>query len=813
MTLRDRVSDIRSVFYRPVVSRRNAIIFLSMSLIFIVAIFMRIYPAIYGWYLNEFDPYWDYYTAAHVVTLAQQHGLFYALLNNPSCNTSASAVVANQNAALSCEAQQGYFYWHTSQFWWPYGRNVAATSQDGLDLGGAFLYLLAHNVLGVPVSLYDFLVFFPVLFGSLTTISLYFLVKKITGNAAGGIFAGLIFAVSPPILERGNLGWFKSEPFSLFLSVTGSYLFLTMYDAKLSYKGLVWRAVFAGACFGGSIISWGGGDEYSLIFALVFLAVPFIKRIDLERTVYGGSLVVSTMLLISAVTPRPGISILTDYVGAGLIVAWLFAFVSFFLRKYGDPILYFRNLVKILLIFLFGGLVVLAFNLLGSVSGRYLTVVDSFLRSNNPLVQSVAEQAIPTGAQFFDDYWALILFAGLGAFMALRKRNIESLFALALGLTGIYIASSFARLMVYSTLAFGILAAIGIVEVSESILRPVSSAITKKKTRVYEARSEVKVVFAVFMIFLISLPMFVPVAYTSSGATDLTHSGWFAGANVPVSISDGGTSSLTSDWFQAFQWMRQTPANSSFVAWWDYGYWIAVMGNRTSLADNATSNSTQIALIGQVLVSSPQSSIKLLEEMHKPTYMLIFVAGEVLAESSSSGSTQIVYTLTAIGPNGVPNPAGGDESKKQWFIRIGNTTCGCLEEASGPHALMYPDDFTPTSYFWANTTMGQLVPLQEFPSGGAFQCFLSPSTYSACSSPATGYAATEPALGGSGNTNGGLSNAFTELYSYQMKMPATNASAPFQLAFESSSILAQPASGGQPFAAVLIYKINYNYVP
>ena len=91
MTLRDSVAEAKSVFYRPVMSRRTATVFLAMSLVFIIALIMRLYPAVYGWYFNEFDPYFDYYASLHVVTLAQQHGLYYALFNNPSnCSPSDS---------------------------------------------------------------------------------------------------------------------------------------------------------------------------------------------------------------------------------------------------------------------------------------------------------------------------------------------------------------------------------------------------------------------------------------------------------------------------------------------------------------------------------------------------------------------------------------------------------------------------------------------------------------------------------------------------------------------------------------------------
>src|SRR5579872_3998424 len=137
MTFRERLGKLRTIFFRPLMSRRSAIVLLAMSMTFVIAIIMRVYPSIYGWYLNEFDPYFDYYASLHVVTLAQQHGLFYALFNNPAgClpTTGASTPLSN------CHSQQGYYYWWTNQFWWPYGRNVAGSSQVGLQLTGALLY-------------------------------------------------------------------------------------------------------------------------------------------------------------------------------------------------------------------------------------------------------------------------------------------------------------------------------------------------------------------------------------------------------------------------------------------------------------------------------------------------------------------------------------------------------------------------------------------------------------------------------------------------------------------------------------------------
>ncbi len=63
-----------------------------------------------------------------------------------------------------------------------------------------------------------------------------------------------------------------------------------------------------------------------------------------------------------------------------------------------------------------------------------------------------------------------------------------------------------------------------------------------------------KVLFAVLMVVLIAVPIFIP-ANTSNGYK-LSHSGWIASANVPVSLANGGTAfkaSSSPDWLQASQ--------------------------------------------------------------------------------------------------------------------------------------------------------------------------------------------------------------------------------------------------------------------
>lgn len=47
-----------------------------------------------------------------------------------------------------------------------------------------------------------------------------------------------------------------------------------------------------------------------------------------------------------------------------------------------------------------------------------------------------------------------------------------------------------------------------------------------------------------------------------------------------------------------------TDENAKFMSWWDYGYQMAGMGNRTVIVDNNTWNNTHIATVGRVVLLS-----------------------------------------------------------------------------------------------------------------------------------------------------------------------------------------------------------------
>ena len=84
-----------------------------------------------------------------------------------------------------------------------------------------------------------------------------------------------------------------------------------------------------------------------------------------------------------------------------------------------------------------------------------------------------------------------------------------------------------------------------------------------------------------------------------------------------------GKPMIIDDFREAYWWLRDsTPADSRVMAWWDYGYQINGVGNRTTIADGNTWNHEHIALLGKCLTSSENVSHAITR--HLADYVLIW---------------------------------------------------------------------------------------------------------------------------------------------------------------------------------------------
>ena len=727
---------------------RHLLVIAVLALAFTSALIMRFYPIKYGFYLNEFDPYFDYRATQFII----ENGL------------------------------DAYWQWHDTMSWYPEGRAIPETSQSGLHITTAIFY----SLFGGGSDLLDFTIVFPAVIGSLTVIGIFALVRVLS-NTSAGLFSALLFAFSPAIIQRGNLGWFKSEPLGLFFGIVAAYLFISAIKHK-EIKYAIPKAVAGGLVLGLANASWGGIQYFSIPIALFFVVLPFFRR-DLTIPMYVAIAFTVFTLVSAAAFPRPGIEFVLGLPGLAMIGGTAFLVVAHFLKKFSGPQKQLRNTAFLLIAFVAIAIGMLSAGAYLSPSFRYLNAINPFLSSQNPLVESVAEHFTPTVADYFIDFSVLLMFAGLGAWLAFKRRDDMSIFALLLGITGVYVSATFARLLVFASVGIIVLSGIGLYEVTRSIMsyrestatlsaaqRPTAATREERRKIEFSSRGHstsvqaVKIAYVVIMILILSIPMFYPSTLLGSSSD----SNWLSSADIPPAIANGGTGFRvqTDDWTGAMEWIKQNTEEDAVIAsWWDYGYWITTLGDRTTLADNATLNSTRIKTLAKMLISDEQSGLKIAQDL-KADYILVYAVGQIRffgqTNATDGGEPErvAIYTLGQ----------GGDESKKQWFMRIGG-----FDETQ----YIERDGFTPTPEFWNQTLLGKLFPLEPL-----YYANIGPQ--------------------GPTNIQQKWSPGLVGLYAQNVKYPADGGKdQPLHLVYSSPSFNDEESV----MFGVFIYKVNHDYVP
>ena len=613
-----------------------------LSLSFTVSFLLRAQPADYGFELNEFDPFFNYRATQYIV----DNGI------------------------------PAYLEWNDDLSWYPTGRDVSSNSQVTLHLTAAITYW----IFGGGGELYDFTILFPVIFGSLSAIVIFALVRVIGGTTAG-LFSALLFSVSLPILIRSPIGWFKSEPLGLFFALLAVYLLLSGINSqnkKISISKLVTAGIFTAF----SISAWGGNQFFVMPLVLFFIVLPFL-RTDHKFIIWAIPIYTISTIIISLGFERVSSSFIFGIGGISLITSTLFLVSCILIQSKSS-----KNKTRNGLIFLLAFLILIPLILvansesqfLPSASHRYLNALNPFLTTTDPLVDSVSEHATTTLSQSFLFHSVLMIFSGLGIWLIIKNsqnkksnfiKNDMLSFALILGIIGVYTASTFVRLEVFASISVIVLASLGLTALTKEFFKIQSES--KKPIGNF-----IKLPYVIGIILLLIIPMVYPVG---SEVYRLT--------NAPPTILNGGSAYTiaTDDWLDALDWIKNnTPKDAVVASWWDYGYWISTMSERATIADNSTIHTTIIQNIAKMLLNNPNSSWHSLNEM-QADYVLVFVAGEKL----NLESTQSFYRLGG----------GGDESKKQWFMRIAG-----LDESKYLHS----DGASGTDYFWNETLLGKMFP-------------------------------------------------------------------------------------------------------
>jgi dolichyl-diphosphooligosaccharide--protein glycosyltransferase len=650
---------------RPRIPHSTLLKSILLVLILSIAFLVRVLPVRWGYYLSEFDSYFEYRMTRYIVDRG-----------------------AGGYAA--------WFQWHDYMSWYPMGTSVSSHYYPGLPMTAATLYMIL-NALGIslvsPPSLdpllsdpvYNFCVILPVVTGTVACLLIYFLGKDLGGDSVG-LLAAFFLALDYSYIERGSsLGWFKEESLGIF----GVLLTFLLFNRSLATNRPLKKALFydiaAGLSLAYTCVSWGGQRYVIDVIVLYVFALLVMRR-------YSPHLLLSFGVTFGLALP---ISINVPHVGYGFLfdISVLPVYAVFFLLCFAEISRREETLRRKVIyasVFIFLLAVFLSFlqwkGLIAPLGGKFLSTLNPFARAQSPLEMSVAEHQTSAWGTFYLNWGVGIFFVPVGVFFAATMATNLSIFMIIYSLTSIYFASSLIRLNLLLSPAVCLLWALATVRLMKPFslfLREPSEA-ARRKIRFRSVIGKETAAGIIMLMFIFLTLTFVIGADFMAPTSTRAGPRVFQVAYTPTTIATAGMSvsagDTVKDWLDACAWMRenlppspQKPGEPGTViaAWWDYGYWITAMANRTTLADNGTWNTTQIQQIGLMFMSNETEAIKILKT-YNVTDVVVFATFTVQTDSSTGQSYPSMANV------------GGDNSKWQWMAEIpgldyttfGNLTLG-----------------------------------------------------------------------------------------------------------------------------------------
>lgn len=620
------------------VSHGTILAFSALILILFIAFTVRIMPL--RWenlsagtaYLNEFDPYYQFSITQHMVN----NGLL-----SPYYPT----------------------HWIDTMKWFPDGLDMS-NSLPALPMTAAVLYSIA-SIFG-KIDLMTFCSILPAFMAAVSCFILY-LVGKDMGGRTVGLFAALFLALAPSFVQRSSLGFFDTEVPGVLGLVLFIFFFMRSLDGNRSLRASLLYSLGAGLSLAYFISGWGAAYFVIGLSVLFVFVLVLLKRYS-TRMLINYSITFGLALMIGTKVPYIGLGYLTS--GAILPVAAVFIvlLVAELLRNNISAKSKLYLLIAALVVII-GGFVALGLTgVLGNLAGKFITVIDPFIRSSSPLVDSVAEQRISAWGNLYIEMGISILFFLIGLYFTLKNPTNRNIFLLLFAVTSLYFATSMVRLLVLFAPAFAILAGIGILGMVKpfyALLKDSSKSFAKAKKRMARVSKEYSGL-AVFVIFIILISSLAFSPQTGGVPRQISQS--FAPTAISGSSLPVGGSGLTTNvgaWLDAIKWFNDNAKPTDVaVMWWDYGNWLSDLGNVTSLADNTTVNSTQIENVGFTFMANENQSMAMLSTYGQKNikYIAVFI---VLGLTSSSGSTSSSTTDFIAFPYGY-----GDEGKWMWMARI-----------------------------------------------------------------------------------------------------------------------------------------------
>ncbi|CAM9443152.1 unnamed protein product [Discosporangium mesarthrocarpum] len=529
----------------------------------------------------------------------------------------------------------------------------------------ASFYWVLH-ALHITINIRNMCVFLAPVFAANTSVASYLLTTEVTKRSSTGLLAAAFTAVVPSYISRSVGGSYDNEGVAIFALIFVFYLWIK----SVNTGSMMWSCLTALAYFY-MVAAWGG-----YVFIINIIPIYVVVMVTAGR--YSSRLYIAYSVfyalgsILAMQVPFVGFNVVQQaecMASHGVFIAIQVYAVGDFLFRNIDARVLQRAFMAVAGASVSAVAVILiAAQLVGAVrwTGRSLTLLDPTYASKYiPIIASISEHQPTTWTSFYFDLHLLVPLAPAGLFLLYQRPTDGAIFVIIYGTLSWYFAGVMVRLMLTLAPVACVLAAVGMSELLQRFCANLRFGSWRDgaRSRARAGAGSGAGAGAGAGAGPQAAPaggVSRPVALTVVlGATALMwfyalHSSYvssLAYSSPSIVIEAGRLASgqrvLYDDYREAYYWLRHnTDPDAKILSWWDYGYQMSAMSNRTVLVDNNTWNNTHIATVGRALSASEDKAYPIME------------------------SLDVDYVLVIFG--GVTGYSSDDINKFLWPVRIGS---------------------------------------------------------------------------------------------------------------------------------------------
>lgn len=550
--------------------------------------------------IHEFDPWFNYRATYQMVTMG-----FYDFLN-----------------------------WFDELAWYPLGRIVGGTVYPGLMITAGSIHWFL-NALGFTTHIQDVCVFTAPIFSGLTAIATYLLTKEIWTPGAG-LFAAAFISIAPGYISRSVAGSFDNEGIAIFALQCSFFLWI-----RAMKTGSVFWAIQTALCYFYMVSAWGGYVYIINLIPLHVFCLLLMGRYEHKLYVSYTTFYCIGQLMAMNI-PFVGFQPIktSEHMASAGVFALLqaYAFLDYIRTRLGDKD---TKRVFYILVTLAAGAVfaaVVGLTALGVVapwSGRFYSLWDTgYARIHIPIISSVSEHQPTMWTSFITDLHFLPAVAPAGLWYTIKDYDSAKIFLVIYAAFSCYFSGIMVRLILTLTPVVCMLGGIAMSVTFDHYLKdddtedeieqkPKVAKARAVKAKADETEESEKTPFAIKMTVIMAL--FGLLGQFAIHCTYITSNYYSSPSVVLASSRPDGSRNIIDDYREAYYWLRtNTDEDATIMSWWDYGYQISGMANRTTLVDNNTWNNSHIAMVGKAMASNEDDAYTIMQELGVDYVLIIF---------------------------------------------------------------------------------------------------------------------------------------------------------------------------------------------